>query len=86
MPSPAWLAVMVQTPLFWMVMVLPSAPLAVQTAGVVELKVTARPELTVALAVVLPPTLTEFGTKAKERTVWLPLAAVMFWVTCEAAL
>jgi hypothetical protein len=41
--------------------VLPFVPLTVQTAGVVEVKVTAKPDVAVALAVVVPPTTNVVG-------------------------
>ena len=54
------MAVMVHSPALTPVTVL---PLTVQTAGVVELKLTARPEVAVALAVVVPLTAREVGVK-----------------------
>ena len=61
-------------------------PLIVQTAGVVELKVTARPEVAVALAVVVPPTLTVAGVKLIVLMDCNPLPIVMSCVTWVAAL
>jgi hypothetical protein len=61
MALPAWLALMVQVPAATPVTV---EPLTLQTAGVVELNVTARPEVAVALAVVVPPTARVAGLKA----------------------
>ena len=48
---PGWLALTVHFPVVTRVMVAPSRPLAVQTAGVLVVKVTGRPELAVALTV-----------------------------------
>jgi hypothetical protein len=56
-------------------------PLTVQTAGVVELNVTARPDVAVALAVVVPPTASVAGAKVIAPMVWLVLPIVIFWVT-----
>jgi hypothetical protein len=61
-------------------------PLTVQTAGVVELKVTARPELAVALTVEVPASASVAGAKVIVPMVWLALPIVIFWVTCVAAL
>ena len=61
-------------------------PLTVQTAGVVELKMTPSPEVAVALAVVVPLTDRVVGLKVIVPIVWLVLSTLMFWVTCEAAL
>ena len=58
MALPAWLAEMVQVPAATPVTVLPAT---VQVLGVMLAKVTGRPEVAVALAVVLPPTSTVDG-------------------------
>jgi hypothetical protein len=70
---------MVQVPAATSVTVL---PLTVQIDVVVELNVTARPEVAVALTVPVPPTFTA-GAVPKVM-VWLPLPTVMFCVTCGA--
>ena len=62
------------------------APLTVQTAGVVELKLTVRPEVAVALAVVVPPKLTVAGVKVIGLMVCAALPVVMSCVTRVAAL
>jgi hypothetical protein len=54
---------MVQVPAVTPVTVLPFVPLVVQTLGVAELKVTAKPDVAVALAVVVPPTVNVLGVK-----------------------
>ena len=59
---------MVQAPTAAPVTVL---PLTVQKLGVRELKVTAKPELAVALAVVAPPTVNVAGLKLIAPMVWL---------------
>jgi len=74
--SPAWLAAMVQVPAATPETVLPAT---VQMVGVVELNATARPEVAVALAVVVPPTLRVAGVKLIAPIVWLArLAVVLF--------
>lgn len=81
---PPWLAAIVQVPAGMMVMVLPLFPPALQTVGVIELKMTGEPDAPpVALAVVVPPVR---GTEpsVNEMMVWFPLPTVMFWVTCGA--
>ena len=84
---PAWLAAIVQVPAVTPVTVAPFVPLTVQTPVVRELKMTGLPEPPpVALAVVLPFTATVNGLKLIVPMVWLPLATVMFWVTCGAGL
>ena len=80
---PAWSAVMMQVPAERALTV---EPLTVQTAGVVELKITARPEVAVALAVVLPPTASVAGEKDIVPMLCGALPTVMFCVTWEAAL
>ena len=52
-----------QVPAVTPVTVLPLVPLTVQTAGVVEVKVTAKPDVAVALAVVVPPITNVAGVK-----------------------
>ena len=86
MELPAWLPAMVQVPAATPVTVPPLVPLVVQIDGVVELKVTGRPEVAVALAVVVPPTVRVFGVKEIGPIVWLAGAAVVLFVTCGAAL
>ena len=51
-------------------------PLTVQTVGVVEVNVTARPDVAVALTVVVPPTVRVAGVKASAPMVWSALLAV----------
>ena len=75
---PVWSAAMVHVPALILVTV---EPLMVQTAGVVELKVTARPELAVALAVEVPPTVRDVGLNVSVLMVWLVLPTAIFWVT-----
>jgi hypothetical protein len=60
-------------------------PLTVQTAGVAELKVTASPELAVAAAVAVPPTVNVAGVNVMTPMVWLVLFTVMLPVTSVAA-
>ena len=72
---------MVHVPAVRAVMVAPLVPLAVQTKGVVDVKVTARPEVAVALAVVVPPTLTVAGVNVIAPIVWLAAPTVMLLVT-----
>ena len=62
------------------------APLTVHADGVVEVNVTGKPEVAVALTVVVPPTLTVGGVKVTAPMVWLCLLKVMLPVTCAAAL
>ena len=62
-------------------------PLTVQTAGVKELKATTgRPEVAVALAVVVPPTLSVAGVKVIGPMLCDPLPIVMSCVTRVAGL
>ena len=81
MALPAWLAMMVQVPALMPLTVL---PLTEQTAGVAELKLAARPEVAVALTVVMPPTAKEAGVKLMAPMVWLALPAVTLLLTCDA--
>ena len=53
LPLPLWSAAMVQVPTALPLTVVP--PVTVQTSGVSEVKLTVRPELALALAVVMPP-------------------------------
>ncbi len=46
-------------------------PLTVQTLDVVEVKLTARPEVAVALTVLVPPTAKALGVKLMAPMVWL---------------
>ena len=62
------------------------APLTVHADGVVEVNVTGRAEVAVALTVVVPPKLTVGGVKVIAPMVWLCLLEVMAPVTCVAAL
>jgi hypothetical protein len=80
---PDWLPKIVQMPAATPVTV---PPLTVQTVGVVDVNVTARPEVAVALTVPLVPTVT-VGAVPKV-IVWFVLAAatVIDCVTWEAAL
>ena len=73
---------MVQVPVVRAVTV---EPLTVHTAGVVELNVTPRAEVAVALAVVVPFTTIVDGAKLMLPMVWLSLLGVMFAVTWVAA-
>ena len=79
--SPAWLALMVQIPT-------PSAvtklPLTVQTPVVAELKVGERPEVAIALAVVLPPIDNVAEEKLIVPIVWLVLLGVTLLDAVEA--
>ena len=61
-----------------------TAPLMLHTAGVRALKVTARPEVAVALAVVVPLTAREGGEKVIPLMVWSAFATAMSCVTCGA--
>ena len=57
-------------------------PVAVQINGVVLMKLTVRPELAVALAVVgAPPTVRVGGVKLMVPIVWLPWPTAMVWDT-----
>ena len=66
---PTWLAAMVQVPGATPLTVLPDT---LQMPVVVEERVTARPEVAVALALVAPPTASEAGEKPMAPMVWLP--------------
>lgn len=80
---PGWLAVMVQVPASKPVTVLPETE---QIVGVtLLLKVTARPEVAVALAVVVLPTTKVVGVNVMVPMVWVALPTVMFWLTGVAA-
>ena len=59
-------------------------PEIVHTEEVVEVSVTARPEVTVAVTVPVPGRVILAGTV--KVIVWLALPTVMFCVTCGAAL
>ena len=72
---PLWLAVIEHVPAATPVTV---EPLTEQIVGVVLLKATARPEVAVALAVLVPPTLKLMGLKLMVPMVWLAFATVMF--------
>jgi hypothetical protein len=76
---------MVQVPAVTPVTVLPFVPLVVQTPGVLEVKVTAKPDVAVALAVVVPPTISVAGLKLIAPIVWLPLPTMKVCV-CVAML
>jgi hypothetical protein len=73
---PAWFAATTQDPAETPVTVL---PLTVQIVAVVEVKVTARAELAVALSVPVPPTFT--AGAAPKAIVWLAGLTVMVCVT-----
>ena len=75
MALPAWFAAMVQVPALTPVTVL---PLTVQTPVVRELKLTARPEEAVALAVVVPFTARVAGLKVMVPMVWVPMPTDRF--------
>ena len=70
MGFPAWSAAIVQVPAALPVTVL---PLRVQTVGVVLVRVVAKPELAVAVQVLVAPTAIDVGAQDKVM-VWLPLA------------
>ena len=74
---------MVQVPASKPVTVLPETE---QIVGVtLLLKVTARPEVAVALAVVVLPTTKVVGVNVMVPMVWVALPTVMFWLTGVAA-
>ena len=75
MALPNWFAAIAQVPALTPVTVL---PLTVQTPVVNELKLTARPEEAVALAVVVPPTPRVLGLKLMTPIFWLALPTVRF--------
>ena len=60
-------------------------PVAMQINGVVLVKLTVRPELAVALAVVIVPTVRVGSVKLIVPIVWLPWPTPMVWVTGAAA-
>ena len=80
---PAWLAAIVHVPAVMPVAVL---PLTLQTRVVVLVKVTGKPEVAVALTVVVPPTTRVAGLKLIVSMLWSSLPTVMFRITCAAAL
>src|SRR6185369_568542 len=55
-------------------------PLTVQIVGVLLVKLTARPEVAVALTVVVPPTLTVVGLKLIGPMVWAALLTTSWTV------
>jgi hypothetical protein len=73
---PAWFAATTQDPAATPVTVL---PLTEQIVAVVELNVTAKVELAVALSVPVPPTVT--AGAVPKVIVWLAGLTVMVWVT-----
>ena len=75
MVSPVWFAAMVQVPVVMPVTVL---PLTVHTPVVVLLKLTARPDVAVALAVVVPPTARLLGLKPMAPMLWLAAGVTLF--------
>ncbi len=77
---------MVHVPAVRAVMVAPLVPLAEQTPGVVDVKVTASPDVAVALAVVVPFTASVDGVNVIAPMVWLAAPTVMLLVTWGAAL
>ena len=79
---PGWLAAIVQVPAETIVA---TAPLMLHTAGVRVLKVTARPEVAVALTVVVPLTAKAGGEKVRPLMACSALATAMSRVTCVAA-
>jgi len=82
--SPAWMAVMVQSPGFKPVTKL---PLTLQIDGVtMSLKLTVSPLVAVALTVVVPPLARSFGVKVILPMLWLPLATSRFLATGTALL
>ena len=86
MALPAWSAAMVQVPADTPETVLPLVPLTEQTEGVFVVKVTARPEVAEALAVVVPPTFRVGGVNVIAPIVWVAGVAVVLLVTCGAGL
>ena len=70
MGFPAWSAAIVQVPAALPVTVL---PLRVQTVGRILVRVVAKPELAVAVQVLVAPTAIDVGAQDKVM-VWLPLA------------
>ncbi|CAK0780915.1 hypothetical protein CCP3SC15_830002 [Gammaproteobacteria bacterium] len=82
MAFPAWLAAIVQVPAATPVTVL---ALTVHIFVVVELKVTARLDVAVALTVVVPPTVNVAGKKEIVPMLWSALIT-MFLVTRGAGL
>ena len=92
---PAWLAAIVQVPPIIVVTVaLLTVPVSVltpteQTPSVLEVKLTNRPELAVALTTVVPPAVTAIGEKPFAVMVWSSLGAavtVMLVITWVAKL
>lgn len=79
---PGWLAATIQVPVNSPATVLPETE---QMIGVVLVKLTARPEVAVALAAVVPPTPRVAGLKLMAPMVWLALPTTMFCVTGVAA-
>ena len=77
MASPAWLAATVQEPA---AIPVTTAPFTLQIFGVVDLKLTSRPEVAVALTVVVLPTISVVEEKLITLIVWLILVTVMFFV------
>ena len=77
---------MVQVPAETPTMVLPLVPDTVHTLVVRLVKVTASPELAVALAKVEPPTAKMDGVKVIEPMVWLALVTMMLCVTGDGAM
>jgi hypothetical protein len=78
---PAWFATILHVPVVTPVTVDPEI---VQMLVVIDVNVTVRPELAVALTVPVPPT--DTAGAVPKVIVWLPLPTVMLWVTCGAAL
>ena len=74
MLSPAWSAAIVQVPAIMAYIVL---VLTLQTLGVAELKVTASPEVAVALAAVVPLTTRLLGVKVIAPIVWSCLSDIV---------
>jgi len=80
---PLWLAAIVQVPEVTPVTMLPAT---VQTPVVVDVNVTASPEVAVADAVVVPLTLSIAGANEIVPMLWAPAPTVNDCCVCEAAL
>ena len=83
MALPAWFTAIAHFPTFSPVTVL---PLNVHTSVVVLVKATSRPEVAVALTVVVPPISRSAGLKLIAFMLWFILLTVMFCVTWGAAM
>src|SRR4051812_10285360 len=77
---PAWSALIVQVPIATRVTLVPLVPPVVHTAPVVEVKLTASPEVAVALTVTGPSSRRLVASAPKEM-LWLPWVTVKLWET-----